>query len=243
MQGPRRYNNFIYNKERGFVFAFVPKVACTNWKSLLRYMEGHQNWLDSKLAHDVANSGLHYIGNSEAGDAILRDNSIKKYAMVRDPYTRVLSAYLNKIDSRLRAEFPSGDKFSKVVKIIDAFRNKKLDVKRFPSVSFEVFLIWLSQARKEVTADGHWEPQHKLLRIPDIHYDFIGKFENIKHDSDHILNLMGCDAKFPTQGQIKFKPTNATNKLAEHYTPGAYELVRKLYAKDFEAFDYDISAC
>ena len=47
---PPTYRNFIYNAERGFVFAYVPKVACTNWKSLLRYMAGHDDWLDNKLS-------------------------------------------------------------------------------------------------------------------------------------------------------------------------------------------------
>lgn len=48
------YKNFIYDEARGFVFAYVPKVACTNWKSLLRFMAGEKDWLDNRRAHDKA---------------------------------------------------------------------------------------------------------------------------------------------------------------------------------------------
>ena len=31
--------NFIHVRSRGFVFGYVPKVACTNWKSIFRLLE------------------------------------------------------------------------------------------------------------------------------------------------------------------------------------------------------------
>ncbi len=95
------YSNFIYDKTGGFIFAYVPKVACTNWKSLLRYMAGQADWLDSKLVHDKAGGGLHYLDLNGGDVDLLSDPGIPKYTMVRDPYSRVLSAYLNKVESRL----------------------------------------------------------------------------------------------------------------------------------------------
>ena len=74
------YKNFIYMEDRGFLFAYVPKVACTNWKSLLRYMSGKEDWLDNKLAHDKALGGLRYLDLNGEDAEILLDPSIRKYA-------------------------------------------------------------------------------------------------------------------------------------------------------------------
>ena len=232
------YSNFIYNEERRFVFAYVPKVACTNWKSLLRYMEGHENWLDSQLAHDKKNGGLRYLGHTENDEEILRNSAVKKYTMVRNPYSRVLSSYLNKIHSRL-INRDKVDHFASVTKKIDAFRVSHLSVDVFPTVNFEVFLHWLSESSNREVQDEHWAPQNKLIRFDEVKYDFIGKFENIKNDSEIILGMMECNKKFPTHEDIKFPPTNAQRRLAEHYTPRAIILANQLYSQDFRDFGYD----
>jgi hypothetical protein len=143
------YKNFIYNQDRGFVFAYVPKAACTNWKSLLRYMEGHEDWLDNKLAHDKVNGGLRYLDLKSQDAVLLKRPDISKYTMVREPYSRILSAYINKVEERLplKTEGPDEDYFYKVVRDIEKFRKESLDVKTYPEINFEVFLLWLKCSR------------------------------------------------------------------------------------------------
>ena len=80
------HRNFIFNEERGFIFAFVPKVACTNWKSLLRLMAGHADWLDKRLAHDVANGGLRYLDPTGPEAALLQDPALRGLKLIAEPW-------------------------------------------------------------------------------------------------------------------------------------------------------------
>lgn len=235
------YKNFIYMEEQGFLFAYVPKVACTNWKSLLRYMAGAEDWLNNKRAHDKVNAGLRYLDPADAADmALLQDRSLRKYAMVRDPYSRTLSAYLNKVESRLpvQPESEGENHFCKVVRDIDHFRQEQLDTSLYPEITFEVFLLWLRDSTSWFRHDEHWAPQVALLRQPEVAFDILGRFENLSQDAPRMLAAMGCDQGFPSQKDVKFAPTKATDKLATYYTPVRQALVEELFAEDFAAFGF-----
>lgn len=235
------YKNFIYMEDRGFIFAYVPKVACTNWKTLLRYMAGKEDWLDTRLAHDKVNGGLRYLDFSDPQDLdLLNRPGIRKYAMVRDPYSRTLSAYLNKVENRLPVapETEGEDHFRKVVRAIDQFRQDQLDTARYPEITYEVFLLWLQDGSSWFTKDEHWAPQTTLLRHPQVSFDILGRFETLAEDAPRILTEMGCDQGFPTQKDVKFAPTNATEKQKAYYTPMCREIVASYFAEDFKAFDY-----
>jgi len=234
------HRNFIYNEERGFIFAYVPKVACTNWKALLRLIAGYPDWLDNRLAHDVVNGGLRYLDLEGPDSDLLDDPAIRKYTMVRDPYSRVLSAYLNKFDYLLSVEPTTENElyFHKVLRGMDRFRREELDEETYPEISFPVFLQWVKSKPSPDAEDEHWMPQALMLRQPDVHFDIVGKFENLAEDSARILSAMGCDQAFPSQEDVRFAPTGASDKIAQYYTPAAYALVNELFSEDFAIFDY-----
>jgi hypothetical protein len=234
------YSNFIYNEERGFVFAYVPKVACTNWKSIQRFMAGKEDWLDQRIAHDPIKSGLRYLSHGKVAQEVLSNPKIKRLAMVRDPYSRALSAYLDKVERYI--EFLgkpfAGDYFQFVTADIDRFRKLRLDCKRFPAVNFEVFLLWLRDGGVRFTNDEHWAEQTTLLRHPRVTFDFIGRFENFSSDSEKLLSMMNCSEPLPSQEKINFPPTRAAERLAMYVTPLAQALIEEIYNEDFEAFGY-----
>ena len=237
------YKNFIYMEEQGFLFAYVPKVACTNWKSLLRYMAGAEDWLNNNRAHDKVNAGLRYLDPADAADmALLQDRSLRKYAMVRDPYSRTLSAYLNKVESRLpvQPESEGENHFCKVVRDIDHFRQEQLDTSLYPEITFEVFLLWLRDSTSPYTQDEHWAPQSSLLLQPDLEFDYIGRFEDLQTESQHLLQAMGCDQSFPSQKEVKFAPTGAQSKIDTYYSQPTYRLVNQIFARDFKNLSYNV---
>lgn len=244
-QAPRRkkYRNFIHAREQNFIFAFIPKVGCTNWKSILRYLAGQPNHLNARLAHDVKNSGLTYLDLEDPGDrALVADPSVPKYTFVRDPYSRVLSAYLNKVASRLPPGEPQENEnhFITVARAIDRFRQRRLDTAVYPEVNFEVFLLWVRDAATPLRDDGHWRSQTLMLHWPEVSFDYVGRFERMAEDAPVLLDKMGCDIPFPSQKDIGFAPTHATRKLDIHYTPATYALVNSLYKDDFINLGYEM---
>ncbi|MFT4851511.1 MAG: hypothetical protein ACI83B_004077 [Sediminicola sp.] len=46
-------------EKQSFIFVYNPKVACTNWKCILRYINGHkEDYLSARIAHNKELSGL-----------------------------------------------------------------------------------------------------------------------------------------------------------------------------------------
>lgn len=223
-------------------FAYVPKVACSNWKCIMRYLEGYENYLDTAFAHSRRLSGLRYINKEPEKLKILFDRQVKKFACVRDPYSRILSAYLNKVESRLLSgnNFPPEDFFLKIVSDIQDFWRDNLPTSEYPKISFEVFLLWIRDSNSYFTQDEHWRPQSELLCIDSVNFNFIGRFETLAVDAQHILSEMNCDIPFPSQKNIKFAPTNANAKIGDYYSPAAINILNEIYAPDFANLNYTL---
>ncbi|SHH43279.1 chondroitin 4-sulfotransferase 11/chondroitin 4-sulfotransferase 13/dermatan 4-sulfotransferase 1 [Marisediminitalea aggregata] len=228
-------SNFIYLEAQKFIFAYVPKVACTNWKCIFRYMNGAEDYLDSGLAHDREKSGLTYLSNEENAHVILNDPNIKKFTFVRDPYSRILSAYRNKVEpfNASKGSMYAHDFWFKVYSQI------KNEAASGDKVTFTNFLDWLLSSEHWFAKNEHWCPQSDIVHPKAVSFDFVGKFENIQNDAAHILSEIGCDLEFPTQQQVKFPGTNATSLVEKYYKTEDYAKANELFAEDFVNFNYE----
>ena len=231
------YSNFIVNEKNKVIFAYVPKVACSNWKGIMRSLNGAENYLDTNLAHDKNRSGLTYLSNLDNKDYYLKGDEYKKYAFVRNPYSRILSAYLNKVESRIGKELKEDDHFDVVFQNIENYRKSHLQ-KRYPHICFEVFLYWLKESKSPYVYDEHWKSQSLLLDINNIEFDMLGKFEELAEKAPVFIRLLGAEVPFPTQKDIKFSPTKAISKVDKYFNSIAYQLVNTIYEDDFENFNY-----
>lgn len=121
----------------------------------------------------------------------------------------------------------------------------------FTEFSKDVVTTWSSG----IELDPHWREQHKLCCPCYIKYDFIGHFENLKEDVDHVLTELKAseDQKlkfaFPFQNtfQFQFKRVPVSQQGRNIYASLSRDLVRQLigvYKIDYELFGYDYSwAC
>lgn len=147
-----------------------------------------------------------------------------RYALLvtlRNPYSRVLSAFL--------------DKFR-----FEPYRRKHGDFALTPE-GFDRFLRWLETGG--LTRDPHWDLQTKLLALPLDRYDAVLRFETLREDALAFLTARGLT---PPPGALQAehradsgKQTGADAQLAAFYTPERAALVARLYAADFEALGYD----
>lgn len=225
--------NSIYLKDKNIIFVYIPKVACTNWKAIFRYMQNSNDYLNPELAHNNKESGLVYLNQLKEFKEILKTSSLKKYTFIRNPFSRILSAFLDKFSSKQRVDY-----YHKIKKEILKYKEINKIEEDNNDITFFSFLFWLKNSNSIFTEDEHWIPQTKIIGKDLSEYNFIGHFENLKNDSQIILKKLNCDIPFPTQEDIKFKPTNATDKIKKYYSQKEIDLVLELFKDDFETLNY-----
>ena len=186
----------------------VPKSACTTLKAVLLEIE------DEPLPNNI--SGFHLAGTrlDDLPDHIGIEalTNWYKFAFVRNPYSRILSAYKSKIIS---------DKDGAYQKVRD----------NIGPIDFGGFVEWVSR-RPDELRDPHWRSQTNILMTHILKYDFIGMMEFFTIDLNFVLAEIGA----PTYGA--FDKLNKTEPIENPYTPEIAEMVYSIYEKDF-AFGYD----
>lgn len=147
------------------------------------------------------------------------------FTFVRNPFTRIASAYLSKaMDSKMQKIHPA--------------RWYGRDVN--DPVSFAEFCVYLQQARGYLD-DGHWARQCDLITLPLDQLDFIGKIENLDQDLRHVVRrLFGSDQGLEIVPWRK-GTTGASSRVRELYGEQEMAIVREVYAEDFRVFGYDPS--
>jgi len=143
-----------------------------------------------------------------------------KFTFVRDPYSRALSAYLDKV-GRQRHQ---GRRF-----LLWAQRHNQPE-------TFLGFCRYLEAGG--LFLDMHWAPQVAILCLPLERFDFIGRVEHLNRDLAVVLErLFHVQAAGPA-------PHAGTHTRASEQVDDAYGLeeraiVNRLYTSDFERLGYD----
>jgi len=190
--------------ELGFFYNRIPKAANSTVMTNLAGLKFGQE-IPSKTAKKMFRtpSALHKR-------EVARFSGLFTFSVVRNPYTRVLSAYLDKVERR-------------------ALRDKK-------EASFSGFLQSLKDGR--LYANAHWAPQSALLLLPADLFDFIGKVESLDADIVFIKEKIKKNRPEEPLKSYLGNATGATEKLRAYYDAETAEMVRMLYREDFDIFRY-----
>lgn len=211
---------------RRIAYFETPKVACT---SIKKYMQDTYAGAPVKLetknqVHDRQRSPLKTLRNlpDDEVDAVF-EGDYKRFSFVRNPYTRTLSAYLDKI----------------VTNQWERDRHlPMLGFERDAKVSFLEFLQAIAEI-PDGKRDIHFTSQSSLLSTGQIDYDFLGAFERFDADFAHLKSALYDDAMENNYAAFgKHHATGASEKVLSYYGFAEQALVEKLYHADFETFGY-----
>lgn len=211
----RALRHLAFFPELGLAFNRVKKNANSALILLLHEMETGRGTIASE-AKDLTPNPF------ELPRAQL--DRLDRYAVfttVRDPYSRVLSAFL--------------DKFRQ-----EAYRRRHGTFDLTPE-GFDRFLRWLENGG--LNRDAHWNLQSRLLALPLDRYDAVLRFETLRDDARAFLSKRGLavpgDALVGEHRGDTGKQTGADSRMADFYTPDRAARVARLFAADFAALGYD----
>jgi hypothetical protein len=208
-----------YDDKLGFFYNRIPKVENSTIVNCLLTLK----------QIDVENIEGQYKGyftkpSEMTEEAVNGLDGIFKFVFVRNPYTRLLSAYLDKV---VRRKYFAAD---------GKYPNTHFSKMTTPP-SFQEFCNYLTE--DGLYQNAHWAPQKDLLLLPLEKFDFIGKFESLENDIQYLLNRLGGD---PYHIDRAGPPsTGADGLLGQYYSPELYELISELYQEDFNLFGYQKS--
>lgn len=204
--------------KRSFLYQETPKVACSTIKRRLQLIENPETLLKGISKREFSP----LIKPSEAGiplSEIYEGSRFFRFSFVRNPFTRILSAYLHKI--LIRRE--------KNIGLING-----LGFQKGEKISFLAFLERI-ESIPDHHRDIHLMSQFELLRPDKVDYHFIGRFERFEYDFLQIVLRLEAS---PATDSINIHATNAAHLIADYYCEKEINLVKKIYANDFAAFYY-----
>lgn len=243
----------LVGRARRFVYAYVPKAACTSLKLWMAMVEGlGSQSLAADCVHALVKSRAS-LQDHEA-DAILRDPTWFKFAFVRNPLSRLVSAYLDKVvpakvtAARLVRNFqmqdPSVDWWQRMAAAVRADASRGL--------TFRELVQQLGRERPE-KVDEHFRPQSLLLA--GLPLDFLGRVEQMAEDFAFVQRRLDTNVPLAHEKKQSYAPqamgeyvadwpVTAFRQQAAHphwrrfYPPEVLAAVAKIYRDDFASFGY-----
>lgn len=222
--------NYLINVDaaRKIVYLETPKVACTSIKKyMIDQASGGAVEMKPNEVHDRQKSPLKALGDySDAEvDAILGARSdFRRFCFVRNPYSRVLSAYLDKI---------VGNEWE---------RERHLPMFGFEQGSRPEFVEFLRRLAmiSDRDRDIHYITQTRLTgRLSGFSPDFIGRFEDFAQDFHFLKSCFYADeGTEDCQSFGKHHSSDADEKITLFYGEEERKIVREIYAADFAMFGY-----
>ncbi len=201
-------------------------------------MTHKQNWFNKTV-----------LAKFSEEDVLFRLKNYTKFIFVRNPKTRILSAFREKFaDSKRRGRRKWSVNLGNAIHF--QFGNHTItSLRGLPkqgfNVSFPEFARYLGskRARFDLPGTEHWKAIADICFPCHIEYDAIGKFETFEFDSRHVLKLLKREDLKNVVLQKSDHSTGSSNKTLqrEYYsklTRGEMKRLSWRYRADIAMFGY-----
>lgn len=224
---PSQTVEYISNiSERYKVFYLAnPKAASTGILRTLQLAEVDGDMTRvPEFVHERAHSPLlNFASSSHSPDEILASPAFFRFTYVRNPFSRTLSAYLDKIVAD------------------EGERERLLPMLGLSASDRPSFLTFLKavDAQRDGWRDIHWTTQKRLVQLNNVDYSFIGRFESFRDTFPALIQQLGIPAEHLSDTRPAHT-TDASARIAEFVGDDERELILSIYESDFRAFGYGL---
>ncbi|XP_021357702.1 carbohydrate sulfotransferase 12-like [Mizuhopecten yessoensis] len=179
--------HMIYDDKTKLVFCDIPKVGSTFLKQVLHILSGHKHKKDpfsikANAAHLIPFNTFETVPYDKALAVLMRST---KFIFVRNPYTRMLSGYVDKLFTNNHVFWDTTGK------VILKNHRKNLSKKSKECGHDSTFSEFIKHVIESETSglhrNPHWYPMYDACRPCNIQYDVIGKIESFKEDLGNFL--------------------------------------------------------
>jgi hypothetical protein len=239
-------------ESESMVYRVVPKCACSTIGQIM-YFSDHGRFFDGDI-HD-AESGLHKWALEDSKEPITRNvTGHKSYAFtcVRNPYTRILSSFFDKICGIQR----NGKRYrGNLVPMLVAQYGVNVGgpdgKEEFDQItSFRRFLLFARDTirwRKPMEPDIHWSAisgHASTFIINGGRYDNIIWTERFEEGMSQVLDATTQRhpvelAAIPRFNESEGHGPKRAHPVEDYFDDLSMHLVYEIYKRDFELFKYD----
>lgn len=233
-------HSFVSRKSK-LLYVATPKVACTSlkwwfanlggWSKQITERSGSkESSIDLKI-HDLFRIVAPEVaGNSvEALMEFFVDPEYFRFALVRNPYSRIFSAWQSKLLLREPLQIDPYKGFD--------FIHYQVSSKNDIAYAFQLFVEHLYKAEAPSYWDSHWDVQYNHLACDKLQYSIIGKIESPLEVKNQLQQHLGD--KYIDPFQNKPSNSNLIPYSSDFLTEKCTKLICEMYHKDFEYFGYN----
>lgn len=188
------YGTMMVAENRKLFYIPVAKCACTSLKSMMVKLAGIDKpeiavELGVHFVTDRFNTGVQLKDKPiDSAREILASDQYYKFSVIRDPFERLISAYLEKFVYKRRSQ----RNLMHTRPVISAVQGRT-DIDLDAGISFDQFLQHILE-QDPFSLDPHWRPQH-LYFLGVKHMSRIYRLENIVALEQYLLEDQGVSIK------------------------------------------------
>ena len=233
------------------IFCYLPKVACTSWKSLLTAIQqGRKSMVASfpvnmhPLIHNrgiLETNGIRSLNLYGEQEIKERVHNYTKVMAVRDPLERLISAHRDKLLLRNRTDGGTECEMCHGVgqEIISKYRpgatEEELVSGRYATV--EELIKYIDNTEQK-DLDVHFANYHTLCKPCLINYDYIIKMDTVDKDTDILVPLLfKSNLRLPQYHTTEYKQKSSAISTL---TKNSRVIFAKTYGIDFMSFGYPL---
>ena len=232
------------------IFTGIPKSGCSNWIELLLRAEGALDTVTvkpgasgvDKVHSEYSNKYRLDRDNNPARAARAGREGAFSFAVVRNPWVRLVSGYLDKLagvgDEFRRFDYLAGIIAREMNKVDEVWGRTR---SKYPT--FDQFIRWLPDNLDREQMNDHFTPQYQTLCIPSANYDYIVPLELANLYSTDITHRINTTYQLWGSYDNTADPRTQTSvvKAKEWLTGQDPQLIARLYKifePDFALMNY-----